>query len=111
MKSVRPCGSMTGEGAGCVVCFLLVTALNRITDFEGVLGFFYGAVLIAYGMCTLKGRPQDFVAAGLLWGLITIIGIYGIFSVMGILTENSLGEMLQQGGAGCPVLYAEKGEI
>lgn len=84
--------------AGCVVYFLAVTALNRIIDFEGVLGFFYGAVLIAYGMYALKGRTQDFVVAGLLWVLIAIIGTYGIFSVMGILTENSLGEMLQLRG-------------
>lgn len=42
--------------AGCVVYFLAVTALNRIIDFEGVLGFFYGAVLVAYGMCALKGN-------------------------------------------------------
>lgn len=84
--------------AGCVVYFLTVTALNRIIDFEGVLGFFYGAVLIAYGMCALIGRPQDFVVAGLLWVLIAIIGTYGIFSVMGILTGNSLGEMLQLQG-------------
>lgn len=83
--------------AGCVVYFLTVTALNRIIDFEGVLGFFYGAVLIAYGMCALIGRTQDFVVAGLLWVLIAIIGTYGIFSVMGILTGNSLGEMQLQG--------------
>lgn len=86
--------------AGCVACFLTVTALNRLIDFEGVMGFFYGAVLIAYGMCALKGRLQDFAIAGLLWVLIAIIGTYGIFSVMGILTGSSLGEMLQLQGGG-----------
>lgn len=86
--------------AGAVVHFLTVTALHRMIDFEGVLGFIYGAVLIVYGMLALKGKPQDFLAAGLLWVLITIIGTYGIFSVIGLLTGNSLGEMLQMQGDG-----------
>lgn len=84
--------------AGCVGYFFTVTALNRIMVFEGVLGFCYGAVLVGYGMWALKGKLQDFLAAGLLWVLIAIIGTYGIFSVMGLLTENSLGEMLQLQG-------------
>ncbi len=84
--------------AGAVAYFLTVTVLNRIIDFEGVLGFFYGAVLIVYGMLALKGKPQDFLVAGVLWVLIAIIGTYGIFSVMGLLTGYSLGEMLQLQG-------------
>lgn len=84
--------------AGAVTYFLTVTVLNRIIDFEGVLGFFYGAVLIVYGMLALKGKPQDFLVAGVLWVLIAIIGTYGIFSVMGLLTGYSLGEMLQLQG-------------
>lgn len=47
-------------------------------------------------MWALRGRRQDFLIAGLLWVLIAIIGTYSIFSVMGILTGNRLGEMLQQ---------------
>lgn len=86
--------------AGCAVYFLTVTVLNRLTDFEGVFGFFYGVVLIAYGMRALKGRMRDFLVAGLLWVLILILGTYGVYSIMGILTENSLGEMLQAQGDG-----------
>lgn len=82
--------------AGCAAYFLTVTTLNMLADFEGVLGFLYGAVLIVYGMWALRGRLQDFLIAGLLWVLIAIIGTYSIFSVMGILTGNRLGEMLQQ---------------
>ncbi|MBD5512698.1 MAG: sensor histidine kinase [Lachnospiraceae bacterium] len=84
--------------AGCVAYFLTVTALNRLIDFEGVLGFFYGAVLIAYGMWALRGRFKDFLVSGLLWVLIAMLGTYGIFSAMGLLTGNSLGEMLQLQG-------------
>lgn len=83
---------------GCVAYFLTVTALNRLIDFEGVLGFFYGAVLIAYGMWALRGRFKDFLVSGLLWVLIAMLGTYGIFSAMGLLTGNSLGEMLQLQG-------------
>ncbi len=83
---------------GCVAYFLTVTALNRLIDFEGALGFFYGAVLIAYGMWALRGRFKDFLVSGLLWVLIAMLGTYGIFSAMGLLTGNSLGEMLQLQG-------------
>lgn len=84
--------------AGCAVYFLTVTVLNRLTDFEGVFGFFYGAVLIAYGIWALRGRMRDFLVAGLLWVLILILGTYGVYSIMGILTGNSLWEMLQAQG-------------
>ncbi len=77
--------------AGAAVCFLTVTALDRMIGFEGVQGFFCGAVLIVYGMLALKGKPHDFLAAALLWILITIIGNYGIISVIGLLTGNRLG--------------------
>ncbi|MCI9321224.1 MAG: ATP-binding protein [Lachnospiraceae bacterium] len=49
--------------AGCAVYFLTVTVLNRLTDFEGVFGFFYGAVLIAYGLWALRGGMRDFLVA------------------------------------------------
>ena len=84
--------------AGCAVYFLTVTVLNRLTDFEGVFGFFYGAVLIAYGLWALRGGMRDFLVAGLLWVLILILGTYGVYSIMGILTGNSLREMLQAQG-------------
>lgn len=78
---------------GCVVYFLTVTVLNQAIQFEGVLGFCYGAVLIGYGVWALKGKIQDFLLAGLLWVLIAILGTYGIFSIMGLLTGKSLGEL------------------
>lgn len=83
---------------GCAVYFFTVTALNRLIDFEGVLGFFYAAVLVAYGMWALKGKRRDFLVAGLLWVLIAMLGTYGVFSVMGLITGNNLGEMLQLQG-------------
>lgn len=90
-SGVRRWGAFT---VACIIYFLTVTTLNRIIEFEGVLGFFYGAVLIGYGIWALEGKIQDFLVAGILWVLIAMIGTYGIFSVMGILTKSSLGEML-----------------
>lgn len=78
---------------GCVVYFLIVTTLNRVIEFEGVLGFFYGIVLIAYAFLALEGRIQDFLIAGVLWVLIVMISTYGIFGVMGIVSEKGLDEL------------------
>ena len=84
--------------AGCAVYFTVVTAFNQVIEFEGVLGFFYGVVLIGYGLVALKGRMQDFLIAGTLWVLIAMLGTYSIFGFMGLLTGESLEEMLQMEG-------------
>ncbi|MCX4339677.1 MAG: GHKL domain-containing protein [Lachnospiraceae bacterium] len=84
--------------AGCTVYFLTIVVLNTLTDFEGVFGFLYGAVLIAYGTWALRGRLRDFLIAGILWVLVMMLGTYGIYNIMGILTGNSLGEVLQVRG-------------
>lgn len=83
---------------GCVVYFLTVTTLNRVIEFEGVLGFFYGAVLVAYAFLALEGRKQDFLIAGALWVLIAMVGTYMVFGVMGIVSGKSLGELLRLNG-------------
>lgn len=83
---------------GCVVYFMTVTALNHLTAYEGVLGFFYGAVLVEYGILALKGKLQDILLAGILWVLIAIVGTYAIFGFMGLLTGDSLREMLHMDG-------------
>ena len=49
--------------AGCAVYFLTVTVLNRLTDFEGVFGFFYGAVV------GIKGRDEGFSGSRAFVGL------------------------------------------
>lgn len=85
--------------AGCLVYFLVVTGLNRMTEYEGFLGFLYGAVLIGYGLCALEGKWREFLIAGLLWVLIAIVGTYATFSIMGLFTGKSLeGMLLLDGG-------------
>lgn len=84
----------------CILYFSVVTVLNSVTKFEGALGFLYGAILLGYGVMALEGRWQEFLLAGLLWVLIAIVGTYGIFSVMGILTGGSLVQMISSWGGG-----------
>ncbi len=35
---------------GCTTYFIVVTGINHLTDFEGFLSVFYGAVLTVYGL-------------------------------------------------------------
>lgn len=83
--------------AGCAVYFSVVTALNQMARFEGLLGFSYGLLLAAYGFAALEGRPAEFLLAGLLWVLTALAGTHGIFGIMGIITGESLDMMLGKG--------------
>ena len=74
---------------GCMIYFMVVTVLNHIITFEGILGFSYALVLAGYGLLALKGNLQDFLLAGFLWMLIALVGTYGILSVMRSLPEKS----------------------
>lgn len=89
---------------GCAVYFLMGTVLKQVAETEGVLCFFYGVVLIGYGIWALEGKIQDFLVTGFFWVLITMIGTYAVFEVMGLLTGNSLEEMLTM--EECSRLYA-----
>lgn len=83
---------------GCVIYFFTVTTLNLVIEFEGVLGFFYGGVLIAYAFVALEGRLQDFLIAGALWVLIAMVSTYAIFGVLGIVSDKSLQELQRING-------------
>lgn len=82
---------------GCMIYFMVVTVLNHIITFEGILGFSYALVLAGYGLLALKGNLQDFLLAGFLWMLIVLVGTYGILSVMSIFTGKELEEILSMG--------------
>lgn len=79
---------------GCIAYFSVVTVFNHLFEFEGVLGFFYGTTLIAYGLLALEGNWQDFVIMGVLWVFIAMISTYCIFGVTGIVSEKSLDMLL-----------------
>lgn len=86
-------------GAGCTAYFLVVTALNYYTEFEGVLGLCYSAVLILYGCMALKGRLHVIVLLGMAWVVIMILNAYMMFAIMGIMTGKRLDELLASGGS------------
>ncbi len=85
---------------GCAAYFLAVTVLNEMIEFEGVLGFFYGLVIVGYAFWALEGNTQDFLVAGLLWVLIALLSSYGILGVMGLVSGKDLDEMVRMGSGG-----------
>ena len=86
------------SAAGSASYFLVVTALNHYTVFEGILGLCYAVVLVLYGLTALKGRPHMIVLLGMAWVLIIIINAYMVFAIMGIMTGRHLKEFLASGG-------------
>ena len=82
------------SAAGSASYFLVVTALNHYTVFEGILGLCYAVVLVLYGLTALKGRPHMIVLLGMAWVLIIIINAYMVFAIMGIMTGRHLKEFL-----------------
>ncbi len=88
----------------CAVYFAVATVLNRMAESEGVLFFLYGMVVAGYAFLALEGNPQDFLAAGLLWVLIVLIGTYGVFGFMGLASGKGLDEMAGLGSG--ELLYA-----
>ena len=61
---------------GYIVYFCVLTGLNSFISFEGLLSFFYSAVLILYGVLALKGSFYDKVFLGFLWNLIALLGTF-----------------------------------
>lgn len=78
--------------AGCCLYFFTLTGLNSLFQFEGLLCVFYGGALVIYGL-TLKGGLPDKVFLSLMWILITLLGTFNVFGVLGLLTGKSMQEM------------------
>ena len=81
-------------GGACVLYFLTVTGLNMASWFEGALGFFYGAVLVLYGMTALKGKWHEFLIAGAMWVFIAMVSAYMIYGVLGVVSGEKLETIL-----------------
>lgn len=84
---------------GCAVYFMTVTLLNHFTHFEGFLGISYGIILYLYCLVALEGKKVDFFLLSLIWVLIAVISAYVMFAVLGMITNNELGVLLQAEGA------------
>ena len=84
---------------GYIVYFCVLTGLNSLISFEGLLSVFYSGVLIIYGVFALQGSFYDKVFLGFLWNLIALLGTFFVYGVMGFITEESLQELLNVKGA------------
>ena len=81
--------------AGCTAYFFAVTLLNHYTDFEGLLGICYGAVLYGYCLLATEGKKTDFFLLSAIWVLIAFISAYVMFAAWGIITGEELGKLLE----------------
>lgn len=83
--------------AGCAAYFLVVTALNHFTRFEGILGICYGVILYGYCMFATEGEKSGCFLLSAVWVLIVFISAYMIFAVWGMLSGEELGVLLETG--------------
>lgn len=80
---------------GCTAYFLIVTALNHYTSFEGIMGVSYGIVLYVYCLLGAEGKKSDFFLLSVVWVLIAFISAYIMFAVWGMLTGEKLVELIE----------------
>ena len=80
---------------GFVLYFFLITLLNRFSSFEGLAGVLYGCLLFLYSMVALKGDGADFVMFSFLWVMIALISACIMFGILGIVTGEGIGMLLQ----------------
>lgn len=85
---------------GCLGYFLVVTLLNQTCRYEGLMGLSYGAALYLYGLAALRGRKSELAVLSLAWVLIAAISASVMFGVLGILTGEGLGDLLEGTGNG-----------
>ncbi|MCI8313424.1 MAG: GHKL domain-containing protein [Lachnospiraceae bacterium] len=84
--------------AGGVFYFLVVTLLNRFSGFEGLAGLSYGFVLFLYGIVALEGNKTDFMIFSLIWVVIALVSAYIMFGILGIVTGEGIGALLERSG-------------
>lgn len=81
--------------AGIAMYFLVLTGFGVREKFEGVMGFVYGVAVIGYGLAALRGKPGNIIFQGILWMLITIIGTYMAYGVLGIMRGSGLRTLVE----------------
>jgi hypothetical protein len=79
---------------GCSVYFFVMTGMNRLTSYEGIFCVLYGAVLVFYGSIALKGSLQDKILLSIMWILITFLGTFTVYGLIGILTGQNMGDIM-----------------
>ena len=79
---------------GCSVYFFVLTGMNWLISYEGILCVLYGITLVFYGSIALKGGMQDKILLGLMWILITFLGTFTVYGLIGVLTGKSMGDIM-----------------
>ena len=79
---------------GCSVYFFVMTGMNRLISYEGILCVLYGIALVFYGIIALEGSLQDKTLLGIMWILITFLGTFTVYGLMGILTGRNMGDIM-----------------
>lgn len=79
---------------GCSVYFFVLTGMNWFIGYEGILCVFYGLALVLYGSISLKGDIRDKILLSLMWILITLLGPFFIYGLMGVLTGKSIRDIM-----------------
>lgn len=79
---------------GCGVYFFVLTGMNWFISYEGILCVLYGITLVIYGSICLKGDIQDKILLSLMWILITFLGTFAVYGIMGILTGKSMRDIM-----------------
>ncbi len=79
--------------AGCATYFLVVTGMNLLIGFEGLLSVFYGAALLVYGVLALRGSFYDKAFLSLMWILAALYGSFSVHGVLGLFTGTGVREL------------------
>lgn len=82
------------SAGGGAVYFILVTALNFLTDFEGILCIFYTMGLVLYGLAALKGILFNKVFLSLMWTLNILFSTFIVYGLTGLFTGKSIADLL-----------------
>lgn len=82
------------SAGGGAVYFILVTALNFLTDFEGILCIFYTMGLVLYGLAALKGILFNKVFLSLMWTLNILFSTFIVYGLTGLSTGKSIADLL-----------------
>lgn len=83
---------------GCGVYFFVLTGMNLLISYEGILCVFYGIILVLYGSIALEGSLQDKILLSIMWILITFLGTFTVYGLMGILTGRNMETIMSIDG-------------
>lgn len=97
-KKYKGCKRWLYLCAGIAIYFLVLTGFGVQEKFEGIMGLMYGVAVIGYGLAALRGKPGNIIFHGILWMVITIIGTYMAYGILGIMRGSGLRTLVENSG-------------